>query len=115
MDNIKTVKRSDLIDLASQMVERYKPDAINEYKCPICAYEAGLFKFDRCELCFNKIEKVKIIDIGYGCVDMLTFEYSQVRLLYWKQVLEYLKSLTSEDVFLGQLRFKCNEIDKKLI
>jgi hypothetical protein len=126
---MKTVKRSDLIDLASQMVARYQPNAENEYDCPICTYvdedksygKIGLFRFNRCKLCFNRINKgdksesETIWWTNYGCVNMKTFEYNDLRLLYWEQVLEYLNSLTIEDVFLGQLRYKCNQIDQLLM
>ena len=114
----KTLKRSDLINLAFEMVQRYRLVISKigvDGKCPVCEFKDGLLKSNNCELCFNKVNKFKPIDVGYGCVDMLTFEYNDIRLQYWEQVLEYLQSLLFEDVFIGRLRFECNEIDKKLM
>lgn len=119
-DENKTANRSHLINLVSKMIERYQSGNNSSHKCLICSYfhvQMDWVNYSGCIDCFNRIisKENDNYQITCGCVAMKTFGYDDYRLVYWKMVLDYLNSLTSEEVFLGQLRYKCNEIDQKLI
>lgn len=120
---MKTIERSVLIDLSDKMIDKYTNNGeLSEFHCPICNYSNGIFREKNCILCFNRTIIPKEgywLDQYLGCTLMKTFssdrKYDDIRLQYWQQVKEYLESLKSKNVYLGQLRYKCNEIDKKLM
>lgn len=117
MESQEYIKKKDLINLTSKMIDKYVNNGkLNELCCPICIFDNKIFRKNDCILCFNRCIEDKD-DTKYSCTLFLTWPRGgtkKYRLQYWRKVKKYAKSFEFENISLEQLRNKCNKIDKKL-